>query len=421
VTALADPATYAAGVPHREFARRRREAPVSWVDEPALRYHSAAEGERTRQGTGFWAVTTHEAVVTAARHPAVFSSRANGAFLADPRTAEDLDRARQLLINMDAPEHRRIRRHLTTALTPQAVAGMAGSITRHAGSLAGRVAGAGGFEAVGTLAAEFPLLVLVDLLGMPRADRSLLLRWSTNLVGFDDPEYGGGSVDRYRRTFQEAFGYARELAAHRRRSPRDDLVSRLVTGTVDGARLTDAEFCQLWLLLVVAGNETTRHLLSGALLALVEWPDQCRRLAADPSLTPLAVDELLRWVSPTMQFRRTAVADTELRGQPIRAGDKVVLYYISANRDEAVYPDPDRLDLGRSPNPHLAFGVGPHYCVGSHLAQLEARAMLDALRPLLPRLRLAGPPTRLGSTFVNGIKSLPMALDPDPRGRSPIP
>lgn len=409
---LADPATYGAGVPWAEFARRRKDAPVAWVAEPELHRHSSTGGERTQRGTGFWAVTRHASVISASRTPWVFSSAARGAFLADPRTPEDLERARQLLVNMDAPEHATIRRHVTGAFTPRAVRELAGSIRAHAVRLVSALERADGFDAVTDLAAELPLLVLADLLGMPQADRHLLLRWSNSLVGFDDPEYGGGSVDEYAQTFAEAFRYARELAAARRSAPGDDLVSRLLTSSGDGHALTGPQFCQLWLLLVIAGNETTRHLLSGALVALTQWPAQCRRLAADPALTPAAVDELLRWVTPIMQFRRTAAAGTELDGQPIRAGDKVVLYYISANRDEAVFTQPDRLDLGRRPNPHLAFGVGPHFCLGSHLAHLEARILLDTMRPLLTRLRPAGPAVRLESSFMNGIKSAPMTLAP---------
>jgi cytochrome P450 len=407
---LADPATYAAGVPWDEFARRRREAPVAWVDEPVLRRHSAADGDLAQRGTGFWAVTRHDLVISVSREPSVFSSAARGAFLANPRTAEDLERARQLLVNMDAPAHARIRRHVTAAFTPRAVQRLTGTVHEHAARLVRGIAAAGCFDAVADLAAELPLLVLADLLGMPRDDRVLLLRWSNNLVGFDDPDYGGGSIDRYRQTFAEAFTYAQALAAHRRQHPADDLVSRLVVSEAGGQRLTGPEFCQLWLLLVIAGNETTRHLISGALLALTQLPGQLARLAADPALTPLAVDELLRWVSPIMQFRRTATADTELAGQPIRAGDKVVLYYISANRDEAVFARADQLDLARQPNPQLAFGTGPHYCLGSHLAHLEARILLDELRPYLPRLRVAAPVIRLASSFMNGIKSLPMSL-----------
>jgi cytochrome P450 len=407
---LADPVTYRTGVPHGEFARRRREAPVAWVEEPELRYHSERDGVRVRRGSGYWAVTRHATVVAAARAPDRFSSSARGAFLADPKTPADLERARQLLVNMDAPEHSRIRRYVTAAFTPREVGALTAGIRAHAADLVARSVVDGEFEAVAALAAELPLLVLADLLGVPRSDRSLLFDWSNNLVGFDDPAYGGSSLDAYRRTFADAFGYARDMAAQRRRSPRADLVSRLVASEVDGRRLTDAEFCQLWLLLVIAGNETTRHLLSGSLLALAESPDQCAKLAADPSLTPRAVDELLRWVSPIMQFRRTCTVDTELAGQPIRAGDKVVLYYVSANRDERVFAGPDRLDLTRRPNPHLAFGVGPHFCLGSHLAHLEAQVLLDTLRPHLCRLRLAGPVVRLESTFMNGIKALPMAL-----------
>jgi cytochrome P450 len=409
---LADPAAYRAGVPWAEFARRRREAPVAWVEEPALRRHSRAGGDHVHRGTGFWAVTRHQSVISVSRAPELFSSAARGAFLADPRTREDLVRTRQLLVNMDAPEHARIRRHVTAAFTPKAVRSLAGGVAAHAAALVSQVASVADFDAVTDLAAELPLLVLADLLGMPRADRQLLLRWSNSLVGFDDPEYGGGSVDAYARTFAEAFSYAGELARQRRRHPAGDLVSRLVTSAPDGRPLTEPEFCQLWLLLVIAGNETTRHLLSGALVALSEWPDQRSRLAADPALTSSAVDELLRWITPIMQFRRTAVADTELDGQRIEAGQKVVLYYISANRDEAVFGEPDRLDLGRQPNPQLAFGVGPHYCLGSHLAHLEARILLDTLRPHLTRLRLAGPVTRLESSFMNGLKSAPMTVAP---------
>ena len=406
--ALAVPATYSAGVPWADFARCRHEAPVSWVVEPELERHGSA-GRTAVRGRGFWAVTRHEDVIAASRATEVFSSAAQGAFLADPRTADDLERVRQLLVNMDAPAHARIRRLVTGAFTPRAVAELAAGIREHASALVAAVVRAERFDAVADLAAELPLLVLADLLGIPRADRGLLLTWSNNLVGFDDPEYGGGSIDIYRQTFAEAFRYARELAAHRRRAPGRDLVSRLVTAGTGGG-LTSAEFCQLWLLLVIAGNETTRHLLSGGLLALATHPAQRDRLAAEPDLTGRAVDELLRWVTPIMQFRRTATADTVLGGQAIRAGEKVVLYYISANRDAAAFDQPDELRLDRDPNPHLAFGIGPHFCLGSHLARLEARVLLDELRPWLTRLEMTGPPVRLASNFMNGLKSLPMSL-----------
>ncbi|MEU8108497.1 cytochrome P450 [Nonomuraea muscovyensis] len=409
MTGIAHPATFAAGVPHDTFARLRRDEPVAWTEEPVLVRHSAA-GRIAERGSGYWTVTRHAAVAEASRRTDVFSSGERGAFLVDPRTKADLARTRELLVNMDAPRHTRIRRLVTSVFTPRAVRALADGIRAHARGLVASVVERGRFDAVDDLAAELPLLVLADLLGMPRADRHLLFRWSNHLVGFDDPEYGGGDIDAYRQVFVEAFSYALELAAQRRARPGEDLVSLLATAEVDGRRLSDREFCHFWMLLVVAGNETTRHLISGSLHALAEHPDQLARLCAEPSLVPAAVEELLRWVTPIMQFRRTATCDTELDGQKIVKGDKVVLYYVSANRDRAVFADPDRLDLGRDPNPHLSFGVGAHFCLGASLTRLEARTLLEELRPHLAGLALDGAPERLESNFVNGLKSLPVRL-----------
>ena len=409
---IAHPATYAMGVPHDEFARRRRDEPVGWVAEPLLWRHSGA-GRTADRGTGYWAVTRYEDVVTVSRQPDVFSSGRQGAFLVDPRTTADLKMARQLLVNMDAPAHVRIRKLVTAAFTPRQIRALAGSVEAHAAALADAVVAAGDFDAVTELAAELPLLVLADLLGMPRADRHLLYRWSNQLVGFDDPEYGGGDVEAYRRTFVEAFQYALALADDRRERPRDDLATLLATAEVDGRRLADREFCNFWLLLVVAGNETTRHLISGTLEALTAYPEQRDRLVAGEVPVATAVEELIRWITPIMQFRRTATQDTELAGQRIAEGDKVVVYYTSANRDErAIGGEPATLDLGRDPNPHLAFGIGPHFCLGAHLARLELACLLTALRPHLPRLELAGAPVRLESNFVNAVKSMPARFGP---------
>lgn len=406
MAALADPMAYADGVPHDELARRRREAPVAWVAEPPLWRHRGDKRYAIR-GSGFWAVTRHATAVAVSRQPQIFSSALRGAFLADPTSPEDLERTRQLLINMDAPEHTGLRRLVTGAFTPAAIGRLQESIRHHARALVDRVRARSEFDGVRDLAAEMPLLVLADVLGMPAEDRGLIFAWSNNLVGFDDPEYGAGDVDAYNRTFAEAFAYARALARDKRRRPDDGLASRLLACELDGRRLSDAEFSQLWVLLVVAGNETTRHLLSGGLHALVECPEERDRLVADPGLVPSAVEELLRWVSPIMQFRRTATRAVELDGQPIAEGDKVVVYYVSANRDEGVFAAPDRLDLARTPNPHLAFGVGPHFCLGAALARVEAATLLDALRPHLSRLELSGPVVRLRSNFMNGIKAMP--------------
>jgi cytochrome P450 len=406
---IAHPATYAAGVPHAEFARRRREEPVGWVPEPLLWRHSS--GRRiAERGTGFWAVTTHEAVRSVSRRAEEFSSAEKGAFLVDPRSPADLRQTRQLLINMDAPHHVRTRKLVSPVFTPRAVTRLTENVTAHATALVRRVARAGEFDAVGDLAAELPLLVLADLLGMPREDRHLLYRWSNHLVGFDDPEFGGGDVDAYRRTFAEAFQYALQVAADRRKHPTTDLVSRLANAELAGERLSDREFCSFWLLLVVAGNETTRHLIAGSLQALVAHPAERDRLVSGTVPMLSAVEELVRWVTPIMQFRRTATRDTDLCGQHIRRGDKVVIYYTSANRDAAVFTDPQRLDLGRAVNPHLAFGIGPHFCLGAHLARFELAALLTAIRPYLAGLAPTGPVTRLESNFVNGAKSMPVRI-----------
>jgi cytochrome P450 len=405
---LSDPATYASGVPHAELARLRGEDPVSWVDErPLTRYGANGHAVEVR-GTGYWAVTRHADCVAVSRAPEVYSSAERGSFLTDPRSRQDLERTRQFLINMDDPGHRRVRALVAAAFSPRTVRLLEAGIRAHAAALVRDVRERGEFDAVRDLAAELPLLALADLLGVPREDRHLLYEWSNNLVGFDDPDFGGGRIDVYKRTFTDAFAYALGLARTKRRQPGDDLVSELVRA--EGPRLTDAEYCHLWVLLVVAGNETTRHLLSGGLLALLEWPDQRRLLAARPDLVPAAVEELLRWVSPITQFRRTATRDAELAGRTIRAGDKVVMYYASANRDEAVFDRPDALDVARSPNPHLALGIGPHFCLGAHLARLEAAALLEALLPHLGRLELAGPVVRLESNFMNAVKAMPARL-----------
>lgn len=406
---IAHPATYAAGVPHAEFARRRSNEPVAWVDEPLLVRHSSA-GRGVDRGTGYWAVTTHDAVFSVSRRADEFSSGEKGAFLRDPRTPGDLKQMRQLLVSMDAPEHVRIRKLVASVFTPRAVGGLAGSIERHAEALVEKVVAAEEFDAVPDLAAELPLLVLCDLLGVPPADRHLLYRWSNALVGFDDPEFGGGDVEAYRTAFGEAFQYALRLGMARREQPTDDLISRLANAEVDGKRLSDREFCSFWLLLVVAGNETTRHLISGSVEALADNPGQRERLVSGAVPMAGAVEELIRWTTPIMMFRRTATRDTEIMGQSIAEGEKVVIYYTSANRDADVFAEPDRLDLGRDPNPHLAFGIGPHFCLGAHLARLELVTLLTMLRPHLSTLSLTGPVTRLQSNFVNGAKSMPARI-----------
>lgn len=404
---LADPATFVQGVPHDEFARLRRETPVAWIEEPVLTRIGTNVIQTTR-GSGYWAITRHAAVVAASKDPATFSSGVRGSFLTDPTSRQDLERTRQLLINMDDPAHRRTRQFVHTAFTAGHVRKLKDQIRAHADALVVAAVQKRAYDLVGELAAELPLLVLADILGVPHEDRGLMREWANNLVGFDDPEMSGGQIEVYKRTFSAAFEYALELAAAKRDRNDDDLVSKLVHQDLDTGRLTEREYCFLWLMIVVGGNETTRNLLSGAVLALCEWPDERDWLVAHPESMSLAVEELLRWVSPIMQFRRTTTCDTELDGQPIAGGDKVVLYYASANRDEDVFASADRLDLSRHPNRHVAFGVGPHFCLGAALARVEATALLEALLPHLSGLEVTGPVSRLQSNFMNGIKSMPV-------------
>lgn len=407
LASIADPGTYVAGVPYAEFARRRHEAAVSWVDEVPL-WRRGEQGARSVVGTGYWAITRHATITAVSRQPDVFSSALRGAFLADPKSRQDLERTRQLLINMDASEHTAVRHIVTAAFTPRLIDAMQESIARHARQLVARARDRGTFDVVRDLAADLPLLVLADLLGMPHADRQLMFDWSNNLVGFDDADFSAGRIEVYKQTFVDASNYAMGMAAERRKRPTDDLVSTLANGEFNGRRLTDAEFCHLWILLVVGGNESTRHFLSGGLQALFEWPAECARLARTPTLLPTAIEELLRWVSPIMQFRRTVSRPVEIEGQALAEGDKVALYYTSANRDERVFDEPDRLTLSRTPNPHLAFGIGPHFCLGARLSRLEASVLFEALRPHLEMLEPAGPAVRLRSNFMNGIKSMPV-------------
>ena len=408
--ALSDPATFARACPHSLMAELRRRGPVVWVDETVLTRTGGGRAVEMR-GSGYWAVLSHAAVLEVARQPTTFSSALRGAFLADPRSPADLARTRRLLLNMDAPEHTRIRKRVAGAFKPGSVRELAPRVRAHAHRLVAAAVAAGEVDLVAAITARLPILVLAELLGVPPADHELLFQWSNALVGLDDPEIGGGDAYLYQRAYIDALAYGRDLARRRRREPAGDLVSQLAA-----TDLTDDELGHLWLLLVVGGNESTRHYLTGALETLATSPAARARLVAAPALVPAAADELLRWVSPVMVFRRTAAAATTIADTAIAAGDKVALYFGAANRDEAVFTDPDRLDLGRSPNPHVAFGAGPHFCLGAHLARFEGIALLEALLPVLERLELLGPSRRLASNFMNGIKSLPARFGAAPPG-----
>jgi cytochrome P450 len=278
------------------------------------------------------------------------------------------------------------------------------------------------FDFVEEVSRELPIRILARIMGVPEADTPQIIEWGDSMIAHADPEYSRAVIDRddtsdfrllpFRSPAAvDMMAYAHGLAAERRREPRDDLVTKLIQAEVDGQRLTEQEFDNFFCLLAVAGNETTRHAISHGMLALMEHRDQWRRLAEDPGLMPLATEEILRWSTPTMHFRRTATRDVEFGGRTIREGDKVVVWFVSGNRDEEVFADPFRFDVGRDPNPQMAFGSGgPHVCLGAHLARLEIRVMFEELLPRLADVELTGPVVRLRSNFINGIKHMPVRV-----------
>lgn len=398
---LGHPDTYHDGLPYAEFARLRRETPVAWVEEPA---YEGFDG-----GPGFWAVTRHADVVEVSKHPETYSSHVGATFLRDQRP-RDLAALQQMMLNIDPPKHSTLRRIVSKVFTPRMVDGMFSSVDRYAARIVDGLEPDTEIDLVERVSSELPLLVLAELLGMPAEDRHLLYGWTNRMVGLDDPAYGGRPA--FLAAFMEMFAYAEKQADIRRANPGDDLWSLIVNAEVDGERLTLDELQRFFQLLMIAGNETTRNLLTGAVLTLDAHPDQWARLRRDPDLLRPAIEEVLRFHPPVIQFRRTTVADAELGGQRIRAGEKVVIFYGSANRDEAVFPDPDRFDIDRTPTNHLTFGVGAHFCLGNSLARMEARVLLKRLFTRFPEMRVAGEPVRFRSHFINGYRELPMALGP---------
>jgi cholest-4-en-3-one 26-monooxygenase len=319
---------------------------------------------------------------------------------------------RQMMLMMDPPKHTKLRLLVNKGFTPRMIGKLEDHIRDVTRSIVDAVAARGECDFVVEVAAELPLQVIVEMMGVPDGDRHKIFEWSNRLIGSEDPEYNV-SRDEAIGAATEMFMYSAELAAAKRKNPGDDIISTLLQAEVEGNKLTDTEFNLFFQLLAVAGNETTRNLISNGMHFLFENPDQRAKLAADRSLLPRAIDEMLRYASPVMYMRRTAPEDFELRGQTIKAGDKIALWYISANRDEDVFEDPHRFDITRSPNEYVAFGGGgPHFCLGANLAKLEIRVMFEELLDRLPDIELAGDVQRLRSNFINGIKHMPVRFTP---------
>ena len=397
---LSDPDQWHDAPPHAEFARLRAEAPVAW-------------NERHDGHRGFWVVTTHADVVTVGRDTGTFSSR-NGVISLDDFDDEQ-NEARRTLLEMDPPQHTSMRRVTSKSFTPRAVSKFEAFVRATSVRLIESVLAAGEVDIVSELSKQLPILTLCRILGIPDDRRDDMIRWSDSLIGSDDPNFIDPLVEAVpleeRRMLPfghpaslEAFELGRGLREQRASEPMDDVTTALALGEADGEPLTDAEFCNYFLMLVVAGNETTRHTLSHGIDAIAEHPGEWDRFVHDELDSAVGADEILRWATAVHFVRRIATVDTELNGAPIRKGDKVAMYYVSANRDEAVFADSHRFVFDRAPNDQIAFGRGgPHFCLGAHVARLQVRVFLEELRIRVSRIERVSSPVRLRSNHINGI------------------
>jgi cholest-4-en-3-one 26-monooxygenase len=398
---LLDRDRFTQGIPHEWFTWLRANAPV---------YHHPEPG-----GPGFWVVTRYDDIVACNRDAQSFSSaqRLGGVVGLEGPTESPpgMEAGGNMMLFMDPPDHTRYRKLVNRGFTPR----MIGALEAHVRDLTARIVddalAKGECDFVVDVAAELPLEVIAELIGVPHEDRHKIFDWSNRFVGSEDPEYLV-SPELVMEAQVEMFTYAQALADQRRAEPRDDIVSALLEAEIDGDRLTDMDFNMFFMLLSVAGNETTRNAIAHGMNAFLEHPDQYELLASDPeAYLSSATEEILRWASPVMYFRRNATRDVQVRDQTIAAGEKISLWYISANRDEDVFDDPFTFDITRYPNPHIAFGGGgPHFCLGAQLARLEIRLLFEQLVERVPRVEALDPPDRLRSNFIGGIKHLPVRL-----------
>ncbi|HEX3336489.1 MAG TPA: cytochrome P450 [Jatrophihabitans sp.] len=429
-----DPGTYVDGVPFAAIESLRRSGPVVWVDEPELPGLPA--------GPGYHLVLQHALVSAVLKDPATFSSSTGGTQIRDPANADDLHYVQRMMLNMDPPEHSRLRRMVARSFTPRAVAAFEARIAAHAAEIVDRMlAGPSECDFAKDVAADLPLLALAEVLGVPAQDRWLLFDWSNRVIGFLDPDYSvSASFDpstatdfaraaiglrpapdpegrrpdpRSRTGMPDLYRYAHLLGAAKRIDPGTDIMSILLAQLDDeGGQLSVEEFENMFWLFAVAGNETLRNGLPGGMIALLEHPDAQRALRADPAIFATAVDEMLRWWTPVMVFRRTATVAVSLGPVRVAAGDKVVVSFTAANRDPAEFRRPAAFDVRRRPNNHLAFGHGPHFCLGAQLARTQMRALFEELLRRTSWIEAAGAPAYLRSNFQRGVKQLPIRWQP---------
>ncbi len=394
---LTDPDLYAARVPQEELAELRRAAPIWWNPQPS---------DMGFNDDGFWAVTRHRDVVTISRDSETFSSYENTAIVRfmSGSTREQIEMQRVIMLNIDPPHHTKLRGIVSRGFTPRAINNLREVLADRAQQIVTTALADGTGDFVTDVACELPLQAIAELLGVPQEDRHKIFSWSNEMVGYDDPEYTGDGEN----AAAEILGYSMVMAEDRRACPRDDIVTKLVHAQVDGGELTSDEFGFFVILLSVAGNETTRNAISHGMLAFLENPDQWELFKAERPQT--AVDEIVRWATPVTVFQRTATRDTELGGQQIKQGQRVGMFYRSANFDEEVFEDPEQFNIMRTPNPHVGFGgTGAHYCLGANLARLEIDLMFNAIADAMPDISKSGDPQRLRSGWLNGVKRLPVS------------
>jgi cholest-4-en-3-one 26-monooxygenase len=402
---IVDPDLYVQrGYPFEEWALLRKEAPVFRYERPAVE--------------PFWAITKHTDLVNVSRQPELFRSR-QILFVTKDEPGSPLPEEPVLrqLLNMNPPEHGELRRVVNQRFTPRAVQQLKDQIEKITTETLDGLMGREECDFVTEVSAKLPLAVIAEMFGIPREDWAMMFRLSNAMIGPADPEYGGSATikENLERARMEFFQYFSQLCEERKKSPRNDLASALANGKAFGEPLPPFELLSYFALLIIAGNETTRNATTGGLHALISHPDQWKRLRKDPSLAPKATEEIVRWTSPVIQFTRTATADTVLHDQQLREGDVLALFYPSAARDEDVFERPDTFDIGRYPNPHVSFGIGEHFCLGANLARLELQVMFRQLAERMEFVELAGPTQRMRSSFVGGIKHMPIRYRIRPR------
>lgn len=396
---LNDLGVFVDGQPHDKFDVLRRDHPLYWNEEDRA------------WGPGFWNVTRYADVVAISRDTETFSS-ASGINISYPPTADPTIVTAVVgnMICMDPPLHRAYRKIAQPYFAPRTIAQLEGRIRELATQILDRALQKRELDFMEEIAAPLPISVLCDMLGVPHSDWRLIFDWSNVLIGFDDPELGQ-SEQNVTNTFLSLFGYGQQMIADRRQSPRDDLMTAIAKAEPqDGQTIPEHLLNGFFLLMVIAGNETTRNSLSGGMLALLQNPAEQRKLVDDVTRIPTGIEEILRYVSPVNYMRRTVLRDTEMHGETLRAGDKIVMWYGAANRDPEAYDQPHTFDVSRDPNPHLAFGIGEHFCLGARLARLQLKIMFEELLRRTTKIELAGDVRYMRTNFINGIKAMPVRI-----------